>query len=216
LLVYATSDKPSKSVLSDHSQCGHTRNQLQHSPSPDADREHSPGRRSNERSTGSRISNELQNIPTIEEPPADSDEGLRIQQDTPESVSNAGRGAVRKWLERASIYISDVTHDRLDTSDFPDTRARRYPWVPGEEFRNTEIYRTSTQYDTIREQRSRAASYPPSIASTSGAEQVSPLPQPASPRPEPSPVRTPVRRDTLTVPAPAHTSPRLGNQHGWS
>jgi hypothetical protein len=194
--------------MSDHSQCGRSGNQLQPYPSQDTYPERSPGRTSNEHSTGSRNSTELQNIPTIEEP--------GTQHNRPESVSNAGRGAVRRWLEKASIYISDAAHNSLDTSEFPDTRARRYPWVPGEEYRNNDIYRISTQYDTIREERSRVASYAASVTSTSGAEQTSPLQSPASPRPETSPVRALVRQDTLTVPAPAHTSPRMRNQHGWN
>jgi hypothetical protein len=155
-------------------------------------------------------------MPTIEEPPTGSNEERETEQNAPGSVSNAGRGAVRKWLERASIYISDVAHDRLDTSGFPDRRAPTYPWVPGEEYRNTDIYITSNRYDTIREQQLRAASYAASATSTSGAERASPLQSPASPRPETSPLRVPVRQDTLTVPAPAHTSPRVGNQHGWN
>jgi hypothetical protein len=216
LLVYATSDKPPKSVTSDHSQCGHSTNRLQPCPSQDTYPERSPDRTSNGHSTGSRDSTELRNMPTIEEPPTGSNEERETEQNAPGSVSNAGRGAVRKWLERASIYISDVAHDRLDTSGFPDRRAPTYPWVPGEEYRNTDIYITSNRYDTIREQQLRAASYAASATSTSGAERASPLQSPASPRPETSPLRVPVRQDTLTVPAPAHTSPRVGNQHGWN
>jgi hypothetical protein len=161
------------------------------------------------------ISNELQNIPTIEEPPIVPNQRQQSLQNNPEAVSSAGRGAVRKWLEKASIYISDAAHDSLDTSDFADRRARTYPAIPGEDLRNTELHRTSTQYDNIRE-RSRAASYAPSTASASGIEGGPVSSAQTLSRSDTSPGRTPVRRDTLTVPAPAHTSPRLGNQQEWS
>lgn len=216
LLVYVTSDKPpnsSQGAPDTHSQCDSSI-RAPHSPSQEIHRGRSPNRRSNEDFEQSQTSNELQLIPTIEEPPNSTTQRQPTPHHNPEAMSSGGRSTVRKLLEKVSNRISDVAHDSLDTSNFPGTHARQYPAIPGEDLRNTELYRTSTQYETIRE-RSRAASFAPSIASASGIEGGPVSPTQASSRPETSPVRSPpMRSDTLTVPSPTHKSPRL-EKHEW-
>lgn len=221
LLVYATSDKPSNitqgapDTYSDHSQC-HSSIRGQHSPSQ-IHRGRSPDRRSNEDFVRSQTSHDLQLTITVDEPPRNPIQGPQMPHHNPEAMSSAGAGrsTVRRLLEKVSDRISDVAHDRLDTSNFPGTYARQYPATPGEDLRNPELYRTSTQYETIRE-RSRAASFAPSIASASGIEDDPDSPTQTSSRPEASPTGAPpVRRDTLTVPSPTHQSPRVGH-HEWS
>lgn len=161
--------------------------------------------------------NALRTIPTIEEPdpkisPDEHIEHAPVRVDTGKSESNAGRGKVRKWFEKAGIYMSDAAHRELDTSDYRDEKARRYPWIPGEELRNDIIHRTSTNYE-----KNRAASYASSIRSGREAEGSS-TPPATSPRPDPSPdaiTRAPRRRSTLEVPPVAYHSPKSA-QREWT
>ena len=162
--------------------------------------------------------NALQTIPTITEPGCDSPnehiEHAPVRTDTTNPESSAGRGKVRKWFEKAAVYMSDAAHRELDVSDYRDEKARRYPWIPGEELKNKDIHRTSTNYD-----RNRAASYASSIRSAREAD------APPSPTVETSPRRTespdaitpvppPRRRSTLEVPPVAYHSPKAG-QREW-
>lgn len=121
--------------------------------------------------------------------------------------SNAGRRRVRNWFEKAGKSMSDAAHRELDISDHPDRRARRYPWIPGEELRNDIIHRTSTNYENIR-----AASYASSIRSAREGEGSSTPPAGTSPQLIAHPdanTRAPRRRSTLEVPAATYQSPKL-------
>lgn len=182
---------------------------------------YSPTRTTQEKETFPRFSNDqnaLQTIPTITEPARGSSldehiEHVPVRVETAKSESNAGRGKVRNWFEKASVYMSDAAHRELDTSDYRDEKARRYPWIPGEELRNDIIYRTSTNYD-----KNRAASYASSIRSAHEAESASTQPADISQRPDNSPdaiIRAPVRRPTLEVPPVAYHSAKLP-QREWS
>ncbi|KAF1355946.1 hypothetical protein EJ07DRAFT_130163 [Lizonia empirigonia] len=141
----------------------------------------------------------------------------RVPVDTPETKGNAGRFKIRSWFEKASIVMSDAAHRELDTSDYRDQKARRYPWIPGEELRNDIIHRTSTNYE-----KNRAASYASSTKSAREAEGSSTPPAETLPRPSPRPdaspdaiTRAPRRRSTLEVPPVAYHSPK-SPQREWS
>lgn len=181
----------------------------------------SPTRITQEKELFPRLSsdqNALQIIPTITEPvrgssPDEHIEHAPVRVETAKSESNAGRGKVRSWLEKASVYMSDAAHRELDTSDYRDEKARRYPWIPGEELRNDIIHRTSTNYD-----KNRAASYASSIRSANEVETASTPPAEKSPQPDTSPdaiTSAPVRRPTLEVPPVAYHSAKLP-QRKWS
>ncbi|KAF2127904.1 hypothetical protein P153DRAFT_342858 [Dothidotthia symphoricarpi CBS 119687] len=155
--------------------------------------------------------NHLGLIPTITHPDNEQDQQENERRLEHGDGPSAGRHRVRRWFTSAADYLGQVAHDKLDVSDYNDRRAHRFPVVPGEEFRNPEIHRISSQFSQIREQ--RASIYAPSIASTSGIGDVPAPPGPGSPpidaspgssRPDTSPHRTPRRRDTLEVPVPAH------------
>ncbi|KAF2622995.1 hypothetical protein BU25DRAFT_350925 [Macroventuria anomochaeta] len=162
--------------------------------------------------------NALQTIPTITEPgrgssPDEHIERVPVRADTAKSESNAGRGKVRKWFEKAGVYMSDAAHRELDVSDYRDEKARRYPWIPGEELKNKDIHRTSTNYD-----KNRAASYASSIRSAREAEGRSTPPAETSPQPDASPDAisvAPRRWSTLEVPPLVHHSPKVP-QREWS
>ncbi|KAF9691914.1 hypothetical protein EKO04_009864 [Ascochyta lentis] len=214
IIIYGKSKAPrSTSSQSDHSE----QPPLRRGRAPTL--QYSPTRTANEPEPCPRFSsdpNALRIIPTITEPGRDSspDEHIeRVPADAVEPRSNAGRGKVRSWLEKASIYMSDAAHRELDTSDYRDEKARRYPWIPGEELRNDIIHRTSTNYE-----KNRAASYASSTRSAREAEGSSPPPSDTSPRPDASPdaiTRAPQRRATLEVPPVAYHSPKPA-QHEWS
>ncbi|KAF1923709.1 uncharacterized protein M421DRAFT_104303 [Didymella exigua CBS 183.55] len=126
-------------------------------------------------------------------------ETVRTRTDTAKSDFNAGRGKVRNWFEKASVYMSDAAHRSLDVADYDNPKARRYPWIPGEELKNKHIHRTSTSY---AEKRRAASEYALSIAS---AREPSPSPPPdTSPRLESDTdaitIVAPRRRSTLEVP----------------
>lgn len=120
-------------------------------------------------------------------------------------VSTAGRRRVRRLITKAGIKLGNAAHQKLDTSDYKDQKAHKYPEVPAEDFRNPALERVSTQYTELREQNSRADSnYTPSIVSTSGIEATSPPLAHGSPPLESSPALPPARQDTLKVPTQAH------------
>lgn len=123
-----------------------------------------------------------------------------------EEEPTAGRPLVRQWFTKAANYLGNAAHQKLDTSDYNDQQAHKFPEIPGETLRNPALEQVSRQYSQLREQRSRAEStYAASIASVSVQEDVSSPPQPTSPRLNTSPSRRPPRRrDTLEVPTPVH------------
>ncbi|KAJ4322421.1 hypothetical protein N0V94_002408 [Neodidymelliopsis sp. IMI 364377] len=137
-----------------------------------------------------------------------------VQDEPPQEGSNAGRRRVRNWFERAGNKMSDAAHRGLDTSDYSDRRARKYPMIPGEELRNQDLHRTSTQYTHIRDMQA-AASYASSIKSARDAENSST--PPTSPQPGANPdaiTSAPRRRSTLEVPPVAYHSPK-SPQREW-
>lgn len=154
----------------------------------------------------------------LEHVDARSDEHLEhvaIRSDTAKSDFNAGRGKVRNWFEKAGVYMSDAAHRELDVSDYDNPKARRYPWIPGEELKNQHIHRTSTNYEEKRRAASECAS---SIASAR---------EPGSPScevkvgteldAEDSEVvgkARPRRRSTLEVPPIAYHSPKSAQREG--
>lgn len=141
-------------------------------------------------------------------------ETVRARTDTAKSEFNAGRGKVRKWFEKASVHMSDAAHRELDVSDYDNPKARRYPWIPGEELKNQHIHRTSTNYE---EKRRAASEYASSIRSAREPSPSTP-PTETSPQPDPNPdaitVAPPRRRSTLEVPPIAYHSPKPA-QHGF-
>lgn len=148
-------------------------------------------------------------------------ETVRTRTDTAKSEFNAGRGKVRKWFEKAGVYMSNAAHRELDVSDYNNPKARRYPWTPGEELKNPHIYRTSSNYD---EKRRAASEYASSIRSGRDPSPGSPsTPSPAlvietSPPPDASPDAiniAPRRRSTLEVPSAVYGSGKLP-QREWS
>jgi hypothetical protein len=148
-------------------------------------------------------SSDFGRIPTIEEPGMERTmtEVTHRLEDEP----TAGRPRVRQLLTSAANKLGNAAHTKLDVSDYKDKRAHDFPEIPGEPLRNAALERVSEQYNTLREQNSRAEStYAASIASTSGLEEGSTPPQHASPRPDTSPSRKPKRKNTLEVPTPVH------------
>jgi len=153
---------------------------------------------------------EMRLIPTITQP--DLEEAPSIAQvstqrhEDEEEEPTAGRPFVRQWFTKAANYLGNAAHQKLDTSDYNDQQAHRFPEIPGETLRNPALEQVSRQYSELREQRSRAEStYAASIISMSGQEDMSSPPPPTSPRPDTSPSRRPPRRrDTLEVPTPVH------------
>lgn len=138
-------------------------------------------------------------------------ESVRTRTDTAKSEFNAGRGKVRKWFEKAGTKMSDAAHRELDVSTYDNPKARRFPWIPGEELKNPDIYRTSSNYDVKRKANSE---YARSIRSAREASPGSPSTPTAemSPQPDSHPdaitVIPPQRRSTLKVPALAYQSPK--------
>jgi hypothetical protein len=162
---------------------------------------------------------ELHTIPTITEPEPSPEligtEHIELVQDEPpQEGSNAGRRRVRNWFERAGNKMSDAAHRGLDTSDYSDRRARKYPMIPGEELRNQDLHRTSTQYTHIRDMQA-AASCASSIKSARDAESSSTPPTSPQPGANPDAVTSaPRRRSTLEVPPVAYHSPK-SPQREW-
>ena len=149
--------------------------------------------------------NDMRLIPTITQPDVEQDVPEEVHHHEYEDEPTAGRHRVRQWFTKAANYLGNAAHQKLDTSDYNDQQAHRFPEIPGEPLRNPALQRVSRQYSELREQNSRAEStYAPSITSTSGLEGGSTPPAQTSPRPETSPSRTPRRRDTLEVPTPVH------------
>lgn len=159
-------------------------------------------------------------VPSRAASPDEHIETIRTRTDTAKSEFNAGRGKVRNWFEKASVYMSDAAHRELDVSDYDNPKARRYPWTPGEELKNPHIYRTSSNYE---EKRRAASEYASSIRSARDPSPTSPA-SPSTPpvemlhRPDSDPdtitVAPPQRRSTLEVPPIAYHSPKPA-QHGF-
>jgi hypothetical protein len=182
---------------------------------PGSDRDTSPGRSSGPRRPSgispegyglgieTFSSNDMGRIPTIEEPGMERSATERTHR--PEDEPTAGRPRVRQLLMSVANKLGNAAHTKLDVSDYKDKRAHNFPEIPGEPLRNAALERVSEQYNTLREQNSRAEStYAQSIASTPGLEEVSAPPPHASPRPDTSPSRKPKRKNTLEVPTPVH------------
>lgn len=204
IIIYDNSKAPrSASSQSDHSE---------RPPMPrgrSSTQQYSPTRPMQETETFPRLSSDPNALqisitgPDRVPSPDEHIENVPTRTDTAKSKSNAGRGKVRKWFEKASIYMSDAAHRELDVSDYHNEKARRYPWFPGEELKNEHIHRTSTNYE-----KKRAASHASSIRSAHEAEGSSPPPpveKVAQPdvRPDVSPDAinlVPQRRPTLEVP----------------
>jgi hypothetical protein len=150
-------------------------------------------------------------VPSRVPSPDEHIETVRTHTDTAKSDFNAGRGKVRKWFEKAGMKMSDAAHRELDVSNYDNPKARRFPWIPGEELKNPDIYRTSSNYD---EKRKAASEYAASIRSARETSPGSPSTPPAEPlpRPESNPdAITPIlprRRSTLEVPPMAYHSPK--------
>lgn len=153
-------------------------------------------------------------IPTITHPDIEngspSEAPAQHIEEEEEDRPTAGRPLVRQWFTKAANHLGNAAHQALDTSDYNDQRAHKFPEIPGETLRNPELEQISRQYSQLREERSKAEStYAASIASASGQEDGATPPPPLSPRMSPrtdtSPSRRPPRRrDTLEVPTPVH------------
>jgi hypothetical protein len=197
-----------------------TSSQSGHSEQPEPQR----GRSSTPQYSPTRITQETEKFPRLssdphalgptltvtdtarEHSPDEHIEQVPLRTDTAKTESNAGRRKVRNWFERAGIAMSDAAHREFDVSDFRDQKARRYPWIPGEELKNKDIHRTSTNYE-----KNRAASYASSIRSAREAEGSLTPPAETSPQPDPNPdaiTVAPRRRSTLEVPPLIHHSPK--------
>jgi hypothetical protein len=212
IIVYEKSKAP-RSTSSQSDRSGQPRGRSSHVQDTRA-------RSPREREAFPRFSNEqdLGRIPTINEPsrgPSPDEHIECVFSTTPGDAvaprSNAGRGKVRNWLERASTYMSDAAHDKLDTSDYRDEKAHTYPQIPGENLRNELLHRTSTGFEEKKEEKKRAASYASSTRSAREAEGPSTPPAETLSRPDADSdaiVQAPRRRDTLEVPPVAYHSPK--------
>ena len=198
-----------------------TSSQSDHSERPELQRgrsstlQYSPTRNTQETEKFPRLSSEQNGLGPIltitdtarYQSPDEHIEQVPARADTALTESNAGRKRVRKWFEKAGIAMSDAAHREFDVSDFRDQRARRFPWIPGEELRNRDIHRTSTNYENAR----AASQYAASIRSNREAEESHTPPPETSPAPEANPdaiTVAPRRRSTLEVPPMVHHSPK--------
>ncbi|KAL6711094.1 hypothetical protein ACN47E_006969 [Coniothyrium glycines] len=161
--------------------------------------------------------NEMALVPTITYPEPeyaeDHGHGDRFN-DSFYNQPTAGRHRVRRMLTRAADYMGNAAHEKFDTSDFHDTKARQFPAIPGEERRNPDFDRVHLQYDQLRQENSRAASeYAASVTSISGMEGSSTPPAHNSPQPEDCHTPHTKRRDTLEVPASAYVHQNRRGTH---
>ncbi|KAF3048993.1 hypothetical protein E8E11_009863 [Didymella keratinophila] len=210
----------SKASRSESSQSNHGERPLM--PRGRSSQQYSPTRTE----TFPRLSNDLNGlqisitgasrVPSRVPSPDEHIETVRTRTNTTKPEFNAGRGKMRKWFEKAGTKMSDAAHRELDVSTYDNPKARRFPWIPGEELKNPDIYRTSSNYD---EKRKAASEYAASIRSARETSPGSPStpttemsPQPDS-HPDAITVIPPRRRSTLEVPALAYHSPKPA-QHG--
>lgn len=89
----------------------------------------------------------------------------------PQAKPTISRSRVREWLRKGGSYsyMSDAAHQELNTTDYRNRKAYKYPTMPGEELKNSD---TEEQYKEDRKEQ-RARNYTPSIRAIYETEDLS-------------------------------------------